>query len=291
MGAAALAVLVHAGLVLWWVSVNASEGAKAAGTDGMQVSVGLAGSYMESVQRDAAETVEPVQEDLQPPETDQVPDPQPPEPVPEPESAEAEATPEPAPDPVPEPVSDAALPVVEPPPAPAPPRAVAKPRTKPKAEPKAKTEPRPKAKPQPEPQSTPNPTPRPAPETETEPSQSATRATGTGQRVETGGNPAARQSYLAEVLARIARYKRYPREARHDGVMGVVTVTFTILANGSLQTQQVTGSSGDARLDQAALEMLSRASPFPPIPRDMGVGTLELTLPVEFSLNQKRTLF
>lgn len=122
-------------------------------------------------------------------------------------------------------------------------------------------------------------------------SQQAIQATGIAEREETGGNPAARQSYLSKVLARIARFKRYPREARHDGVTGVVTVTFTVLINGSVSTQQISSSSGDARLDKAALDMLLRASPLAPIPRELGSDHLKLTLPIEFSLNKKRSLF
>jgi len=90
------------------------------------------------------------------------------------------------------------------------------------------------------------------------------------------------------VAAQIARNKRYPREARQDGVTGVVTVRFTIQKNGKVITQRVVTSSGDRRLDEAALEMLSRASPFPYIPESMGVEALTLTLPVEFSLHQKQ---
>ena len=126
---------------------------------------------------------------------------------------------------------------------------------------------------------------------ESDAGQSTMPATGSGAPIETVGNPAAHQRYLRKVLERIARFKRYPREARRDGVVGKVMVRFIVLADGSLQSPLLTGSSGDSRLDQAALDMLSRASPFPPIPRSLGVGKLELSLPVEFSLSQKRSLF
>ena len=126
---------------------------------------------------------------------------------------------------------------------------------------------------------------------ESDAGQSTMPAAGSGARIETVGNPAAHQRYLRKVLDRIARFKRYPREARRDGVVGKVMVRFTVLADGRLQSPHLTGSSGDIRLDQAALDMLSRASPFPPIPRSLAVGKLELSLPVEFSLSQKRSLF
>ena len=126
---------------------------------------------------------------------------------------------------------------------------------------------------------------------ESDAGRSAMPVAGSGARVETVGDPTAHHGYLTRVLERIARFKRYPREARRDGVVGKVMVRFTVLADGSLQSPRLAGSSGDNRLDQAALQMLSRASPFPPIPRSLGVGKLELSLPVQFSLNQKRTLF
>ena len=93
------------------------------------------------------------------------------------------------------------------------------------------------------------------------------------------------------VLRHITRFKRYPRSARRDGAVGKVMLRFTILADGQLVSPELTGSSGDRRLDRAALQMLSRASPFPPIPRSLGREMVELSLPVQFSLDQKRSLF
>lgn len=115
----------------------------------------------------------------------------------------------------------------------------------------------------------------------------AIAATGVGERIETGGDPAARSGYLAQIKARIAREKRYPRAARRDGATGVVTVAFTISRSGALLAPRIVATSGDERLDQAALDMLARASPFPPLPSAMGVRELALSLPVEFALNNK----
>ena len=116
-------------------------------------------------------------------------------------------------------------------------------------------------------------------------------ASGASARIQTLEIQAVHDEYLRKVLAQIARFKRYPRDARRDGVVGKVTVRFTILHDGSLQSRQLADSSGDGRLDLAALDMLSRASPFPPIPPRLGLSKLELSLPVEFSLNEKQTLF
>ncbi|EGG98256.1 Ferric siderophore transport system2C periplasmic binding protein TonB [gamma proteobacterium IMCC2047] len=122
-------------------------------------------------------------------------------------------------------------------------------------------------------------------------SNPTTLATGVGERLETGGNPAVRQSYLTKVMARIAKFKRYPRSARKDGVTGVVTIKFVIQKNGRVRSSEIVKSSGDARLDEETKNILLRASPFPPVPRELSDRELVLTLPVEFSLNPTRKLF
>ncbi len=93
-----------------------------------------------------------------------------------------------------------------------------------------------------------------------------------------------RLEYLQSVVKKIVRHKRYPRSARKDGAIGQVTVRFSILADGSLHNPIVTSSSGDHRLDQAAVSMLSRASPFAPIPKSLNESQLNVSLPVNFAI-------
>ena len=50
------------------------------------------------------------------------------------------------------------------------------------------------------------------------------------------------------------------------GASGVVVVRFELNRTGALIGSAVTKSSGNAALDQAALDLLRRASPFPPFP-------------------------
>lgn len=118
-----------------------------------------------------------------------------------------------------------------------------------------------------------------------------TQATGTGNTVSTGGTTAEQQSYLARLLAHAARFKRYPRSARQDGVTGTVHVRFHLAGNGRVKRPVVLKSSGDQRLDQAAVEVILRANPFPAIPKTMSKDGLDLTLPIEFSLNARKKLF
>ncbi|MBM2292269.1 TonB family protein [Sulfitobacter pseudonitzschiae] len=73
---------------------------------------------------------------------------------------------------------------------------------------------------------------------------------------------AAASNYPGQVMARIARLPR-PRTSSR----GSATITFTIAGNGGLSGARVAASSGSAQLDQAALELVRRASPFPPPPK------------------------
>lgn len=72
---------------------------------------------------------------------------------------------------------------------------------------------------------------------------------------------AAASNYPGQVMARIARLPR-PRTSSR----GSATIAFTIAGNGGLSGARVAASSGSAQLDQAALELVRRASPFPPPP-------------------------
>lgn len=115
-------------------------------------------------------------------------------------------------------------------------------------------------------------------------------ATGTGETSTTGGTQAEQQSYLSRILAHAARFKRYPQSARQQGVTGTVHVNFYLKKNGRIKNSKIIKSSGDPNLDQAALDVLLRASPFPAIPNNLSKDGLALTLPIEFSLNSTKKL-
>ncbi|MFT6352418.1 energy transducer TonB [Neptuniibacter pectenicola] len=277
-----VAVFLHIALITPWVLGEESEGAIAEGQDGLLVSVGIAGSFTETAEvRDEiveSSVAEAKNTDKAEVEKDQEQE----------ERVEPEPVVETEPEELVETVQED---TIEPEPIPTP-----KPKPKPKKEPKKKL------KKQPEKSTTTTKTPQPQSESvkdlkaeEADNSATstpvATKATGVGTRVETGGNPAARQSYLSKVLVRIARVKRYPRSARKDGATGTVVVNFVIQKNGRVKSSRIVTSSGDSRLDEEATAMLLRASPFPSIPAELGEGPLDLTLPIEFSLNPTRKLF
>ena len=75
---------------------------------------------------------------------------------------------------------------------------------------------------------------------------------------------ASARAYNALVFGHMQRFKRYPASAR--GASGTVLVRFELNRAGGVIGSAVTKSSGNAALDQEALDLLRRASPFSPFP-------------------------
>ncbi|MBN9252357.1 MAG: TonB family protein, partial [Mesorhizobium sp.] len=61
---------------------------------------------------------------------------------------------------------------------------------------------------------------------------------------------------------------------------GDVHVTFVVNAGGGVGGVSVVRSSGSPELDQAAIAMVRRAAPFPPIPPEAGRSSWAFTLPL-----------
>lgn len=94
----------------------------------------------------------------------------------------------------------------------------------------------------------------------------------------------ARHPYFARLMAWLQRHKTYPAELKRAKKQGTVLLNFSIGRRGELLSARVVATSGEPMLDQAALAMLQRASPMPALPDDLGLDTLTLTVPVEYSL-------
>jgi TonB family protein len=106
---------------------------------------------------------------------------------------------------------------------------------------------------------------------------------GAGGRAESGGT-ANVSSYQAEVLAHLQRYRIYPMEAKNRGITGTVMVRFTLASSGSVISASLAHGSGAAILDEAALSMVRRASPFPPFPPALGRSQMNFAAPIRFDL-------
>ncbi|WP_375451781.1 TonB family protein [uncultured Devosia sp.] len=87
----------------------------------------------------------------------------------------------------------------------------------------------------------------------------------TGQEGNAGlGGDAEVARYPSQVVAKLRRALRYPGGA--GGAAGEVHVQFTVSAGGQPSGMRIVKSSGNAVIDQAGVETVLRAAPFPPIP-------------------------
>jgi len=183
---------------------------------------------------------------------------------------------------------EVAPPKPTPPPPPPPPPPPEPPRQQ------AQAQVREKPKPKPQPPREEEVAPEPAPEQPTaneavEPGQSEnrsqlSRSSGVGSAPTTGGAGGASTDYKSKIAAQLARHKRYPSASRRRREEGVATLSFVIQRDGSVTGAEIRQSSGYARLDRAVIQMLERASPFPPFPDDMPEQQLALTIPVNFQV-------
>jgi TonB family protein len=104
---------------------------------------------------------------------------------------------------------------------------------------------------------------------------------GAGGLLESGGT-ADISSYQALVLAHLQRFRSYPATAKSGGIKGMATVRFSLASNGSVTSVSLARGSGTAILDEAALSMIHRASPFPPFPPGLGRSRIDFAAPVRF---------
>ncbi|MBK6554004.1 MAG: TonB family protein [Rhodocyclaceae bacterium] len=92
------------------------------------------------------------------------------------------------------------------------------------------------------------------------------------------------RAYRLALAREARRYKRYPREAIEAGWQGTVEVLVAVAAGGVAEAPQLVRSSGQAALDDAALDMLRHALPATPLPPTLRGRPFAVNLPVVFEL-------
>ncbi len=98
-------------------------------------------------------------------------------------------------------------------------------------------------------------------------------------RASAARSSAAVGNYPGKIVSKLRRALRYPKGGR---ISGEAHVQFVVAANGRASSIRVVRSSGDARLDAAALETVQRAAPFPAIPAEAGRSNWTFTVPLVF---------
>jgi len=194
--------------------------------------------------------------------------------APGPEMMEATPPPEPQLEPPPDPL------VEPPPPSPVVPL-VALPEPPPPQPPEVKEEPTPEKAPEPKKTISKKPAPRTTAKPRSERDNADTPASPNAGTV---SNVAAVASWRDQVIAQLQRAKRYPSGAESRREQGVVTLNFTLSRGGSVLGRSIVRGSGYPELDQEILAMVARAQPFPAFPAGMNQGSVNLSVPIRFSV-------
>lgn len=109
---------------------------------------------------------------------------------------------------------------------------------------------------------------------------------GTREGLDIAAPNGASTDYASRLRAWLEAHKTYPRRARMRREEGVVQIHFAVDRQGRLLAGDVTRSSGHTTLDAEAMAMLSRADPFPSAPHGVRGERIEISTPVEFSLQR-----
>jgi protein TonB len=96
--------------------------------------------------------------------------------------------------------------------------------------------------------------------------------------------PTARVRYEELLFAWMNRHKEYPMLAQRRGLEGRGSLRVRIGRDGRVLERVLVGSTGQPLLDQAALDMVRRASPFPAVPEGYAGPSFEFVAPIEYRL-------
>jgi len=101
-----------------------------------------------------------------------------------------------------------------------------------------------------------------------------------------GGAPAYTTTgdYFDMVRMKIESNKKYPAEARKNGREGQVVVRFVITMDGYISSLEIVKSANHVDLDQAALEAVRNAAPFPMPPTGLFKDKVRVEIAVLFEL-------
>jgi protein TonB len=112
------------------------------------------------------------------------------------------------------------------------------------------------------------------------------RGSGAGTGTGGGGTAGAEGGYRAQLVAWLARHKRYPARARAMGLEGQVVVRVTLSRDGRVQSHEIEEDSTYSVLLHEVEAMVERANPFPAMPATLSGERFELRVPVDFRLRE-----
>jgi protein TonB len=99
-------------------------------------------------------------------------------------------------------------------------------------------------------------------------------------------NPNAIPTWKRQVVSLLERHKRYPEAAEARNQRGIVELAFSIDRQGRVTASRIAKSSGSSALDEATLDLVRRAQPFPPPPPEM--AGVELSVLMRYNIHNIR---
>ncbi len=112
------------------------------------------------------------------------------------------------------------------------------------------------------------------------PPPAPTTAPTEGRRDTSGFNPL--PAWQKEINKILEKNKRYPSQVRAQRQRMVTRVAFNMDRQGKVTSARIMASSGSSAFDQAALELIQRAQPYPPPPAVLPGAEIPVIVPVWF---------
>ncbi|WP_440225021.1 energy transducer TonB family protein [Dokdonella sp. MW10] len=97
----------------------------------------------------------------------------------------------------------------------------------------------------------------------------------------------AESTWQSTLLGHLEHHRRYPHLAQRRREEGVAYVRFRVDRSGRVLAASLEHGSGVEVLDEEALEVLERAQPVPPPPRELAGDSVEVVVPVHFRLRRR----
>ena len=91
-------------------------------------------------------------------------------------------------------------------------------------------------------------------------------------------------AWMRAVTERVRQFFYYPAAALAVHTTGVAMLHFIVRRDGQIERLEIGKSSGNAGLDKAALDILQKAQPLPPIPDRMHTERVDGELPINFGV-------
>ena len=89
---------------------------------------------------------------------------------------------------------------------------------------------------------------------------------------------------MRAVTDRVRQFFYYPPDALSARIFGVVMVHFVVRRNGQMDKVEIGKSSGNDGLDKAAIDIMHKAQPLPPMPDRMHTDRVDGQLPINFGV-------